>query len=331
MTNRTDAYDRVNRQLNLGMRLLGLWLALVSLFFLREALDYRGLVARLAEWQFLHFDRYWPTLTFTLLTLICALPLIVPLWIVRARQRRDERYGPARIDDRRILMGRAARLQNFFGGIAAGSVIAAAMSLVMMMQLPSDRKPAESIVIGSLDAVAPEPGPAVLTGWVNLAETAQFNENLLLVKRTLYFAPIRSGPRDKSPLRYFVEVERTDIKDGYHGIRFPEGDNKVHAWRYRIKDIGFTPLLHGVLRRGALPGEIANLYRYVGHKVDKDNYVLFRSNQPIAWRFKVIAGEFTLAALIAALVAIWFARQRRRIARDLRDEDRHEMPAPTEA
>src|SRR5688572_7403801 len=112
-----DAYERVSRQLNFAVRVLGFWIAVVSLFFLFQALDYRGIVALLAEWQFLHFKRYWPTLTFLAVTTLFSAPLILAVWLLRVRQRRDEGLGPARVDDGRIMRSRLGRLQGFFIGI----------------------------------------------------------------------------------------------------------------------------------------------------------------------------------------------------------------------
>lgn len=313
MPRRADAYDRVNRQLNIGLLVLGLWLVLVGYFFLRQALDYRGLVADLAEYQFLHFDRYWPSFTFIALTTLCTAPLVALLWVIRARQRRNERLGPARIDDHRIMLGRLNRLANFFLGVALGCLICVGIIGYQLLNVPSDDHEARSIVIGSPDALAPADGRAVLTGSVDLAETAQFNEDLLLVKRTLYFAPIRSGPNDTSPLRYFVQVRRDDVKGRFNPIVFPEGDDGVYAWRFRVRNIGFTPYLDGMLQRGALPGEISNLYRYAGYEVDRDNYVLFRSSEPIRWRLQMLGGEFLIVAILAGLVAMLFARRHRTV------------------
>lgn len=322
MARKIDAYDRVNRQLGLGLRLLGLWLALVGYYFLRQALGYRGLIADLAEYQFTHFDRYWPTFTFLALTALCTAPFIVILWLIRERQKRSERYGPARIDDQRIMLGRISRLQNFFAGVALGALICVGIIAFQMLTLPRDDYGPRSIVIGSPDALGPADGRAVLTGSVDVGETAQFNEDLILVKRTFYFAPIRSGPTDKSPLKYFVQVRRDDArgKGRFNPIVFPQGDDKVRAWRFRVRDIAFTPYLDGVLQRGALPGEIANLYRYAGYDVDRDNYVLFSSNEPIRWRLQMLAGEFLIGATLTALVALLFARRRRKILRIVRTE-----------
>jgi hypothetical protein len=311
-------YERVNRQLSMGMWALGVWLALVSLFFLKQTIDYVGLIARLAEWQFLFFDRYWPTLTFLALTLLCSSPLILALWLIRARQRRDEKLGPARIDDGRILSGRLMRLQSFFMGIAVGSVTAAILSLFLMLQLPSDEGAPRSIVLGSPDAMAPGEGPAILTGSVDVSETAQFNENLILVKRTLYFAPIRSGPDDKSPLRYFVEVRRNDVRGDYNKINFPKGRDLVRLWRYEVPGLSFTPYQSGVLRRRGLPGEIANGYRYAGYQVDPDNYVLFRSKERLTWRYLVIAAEFLLTAIIAGVMTGIMWRRRRKLSQTVK-------------
>lgn len=322
MARTIDAYERVNRQLAMGLRLLGLWLALVGYYFLRQALCYSGFIADLAEYQFLHFDRYWPTFTFLALTTLCTAPFFIILWAIRARQKRSERYGPARVDDQRIMLGRVGRLQNFFAGMSLGCVICVGIIAFQIFTLPSDAYEPRSIVIGSPDALGPADGRAVLTGAVDIGETAQFNEDLILVKRTFYFAPIRSGPQDKSPLKYFVQVRRDDVrgKGRFNPIVFPEGDDKVRAWRFRVRNIAFTPYVNGVLQRGALPGEIANLYRYAGYDVDRDNYVLFSSNEPIRWRLQMLAGEFLIAAILTALVALLFNRRRRKIHRIVRDQ-----------
>jgi len=315
MAGKIDAYDRVNRQLAMGLRFLGLWLALVGYYFLREALSYRGFVADLAEYQFTHFDRYWPTFTFLALTALCTAPFFAVLWIIRARQKSSEHYGPARVDDQRIMLGRVGRLQNFFAGVSIGCLICVGLIAFQALTLPSDKFGPRSIVIGSPDALGPADGRAVLTGTVDVGETAQFNEDLIVVKRTFYFAPIRSGPNDTSPLKYFVQVRRVDPKGQgrFNPIVFPQGDDKVRAWRFHVKGIAFRPYMDGVLQRGALPGEIANLYRYAGYDVDRDNYVLFSSNEPIRWRLQMLAGEFLIASILSALVALLFTRRRRKI------------------
>ncbi|GEM_PF-1085087 len=324
------AYGKVNRQLGWGVALLGLWLVLVGYYFLRQALDYRGIVAMLAEYQFLHFDRYWPTFTFLTLTVLCTTPLVALLWIVRQRQKRSEKLAAARIDDHRIMLGRLNRLQNFFAGIGAGCLICVGVILFQTLDLPPDDLTPRSIVIGSPDAIAPADGRAVLTGAVDIGETAQFNENLLLVKRTLYFAPIRSGPDDKAPLRYFVEVRRDDKTGRFHPIMFPEGDDLVYAWRFRVRDLAFTPYLDGMLRRHALPGEIIRLYRHAGYEVAPDTYVLFRSNEPIRWRHQMLAGEFLIVAVLAGLLALFFRRRRRVVRRLVRQEAEARVAAAIE-
>jgi hypothetical protein len=328
-----DAYDKASRQLNHAVRFLGFWVAIVCLFFLFQALDYRGLIARLAEWQFLRFDRYWPTLTFVAVVSLFSTPLILAVWLLRARQRRTESFGPARHDDLRIVKGRLARLQGFFAGVSAGSLVAAVIVIIMQLQLPSDEGMPRSVIVGSPDAIAPVEGRTIITGNVDLRETAQFNENLLLVKRSLYFAPVRESADDKSPLRYFVEVRRNDVKEGYHPIEFPKDEELVRVWRFRLSHLVFTPYLDGMLRRQALPGEIVNLYRHAGYEVDDDNYVLFSDLQKLSWRYNVLAVEFMISAIISAIAAVIFSRRRRTVSKRLEEEEEEEQaraqtPAP---
>ncbi|MBT2185359.1 hypothetical protein [Sphingobium nicotianae] len=314
----------MSRQLNFAVRVLGFWVAVVSLFFLFQSVEYRGIVAQLAEWQYLEFKRYWPALTFVALTTLFSAPLIIAVWLLRVRQRRDEGLGPARVDDGRIIRSRLGRLQGFFMGMCAGSLLAVVIILILRLQLPSDQGTPRSIVLGSPDAIAPVEGRAVLTGTVDLSETAQYNEDLFLVKRTLYFAPIREatpGPdtAKNEPLRYFVEVRRNDVK-GYDAIKFPDQKKLVRVWRFRVPEGAFTPYLQGVLRRRALPGEMMSLYRYAGYDVDSDTYVLFSSPEKLSWHYYVLAGEFGLSALISGIAAIIFGRRKRAVTRRLQEE-----------
>ena len=316
-----DAYERASRQLNFAVRLLGFWIAVVSLFFLFQALDYRGIIARLAEWQFLHFDRYWPTLTFVAVTALFSTPLIIAVWLLRVRQRRTESFGPARTDDLRIVKGRLARLQGFFAGICAGSLLAAVIVIILRLQLPSEEGTPRSVVVGSPDAIAPVEGRTVITGAVDLRETSQFNEDLLLVKRTLYFAPVKSGPDAQEPLRYFVEVRRNDITGDFHPIEFPKEEDLVRVWRFQLSHLVFTPYMNGILRRQALPGEIVNMYRHAGYRVEDDNYVLFSNIGKLTWRYNVLAAEFGISAIISAIAAFIFGRRRRAVKERLNREE----------
>ena len=300
------------------MRIVGVWIGIVCLFFLWQTLTYQGLIARVAEWQFIIFDRYWPTLTFVAVSALFSSPLIAMLWILRMRQRRDESLSPANVDDERHLLGRLSRLYGLFLGIALGSLAAALICLVLRWQLPTDQGTPRSIVIGSPDALGPVEGPAVITGYVDLGETAQFNENLLLVKRTLYFAPVRAAKDDRSPIRYFVQVRRNDRKTDYDPITFPDKPERVKVWRFRLDHLDFTPYTNGVLRHNGLPGEIGRLYRYAGHDLASDNYVLFSARATIGWSYYVLAAEFALSALISGAVAMMAYRRRRKVSHDVR-------------
>jgi membrane protein implicated in regulation of membrane protease activity len=321
-----DAYERLSRRAELATRLLGFWMVLVALFFLFQALDYRGLAGWLAERQFLYFDHYWPTLTFLGLTALFSIPFIIAVWLLRRRQRRMEQSTTGRIDDRRIVHGKLARTEAFFVGACAGGLLAAIIVLIMRLQLPSDEGLPRSIVLGTPDAIAPVEGRAVLRGQVDLSETAQFNEDLLLVKRTFYFAPIRARG-ETGALRYFVEVRRNAATQGYDDIRFPEAKHPVQVWRFRVPRETFTAHTDGLLRRHALPGEIVNLYRLAGHEVDSDNYVLFSSIERLSWRYYVLAGEFCLWAVLAGIAALLLARRKRAVERRMKEERHEASPA----
>lgn len=308
-----DPHERAETQMRWASRAFLAWVVVVSLIFLWQALEYRGLVAWLAELQFLRFDRYWPTLTFVALTAIFSLPILLLVALLRARHRRNDKLNPAQINEERQLFGRTQRLYEFFLAIAIGSAGAVLLCLLLMIRLPGENGPSRSIVMGSPDAIAPQDGPATITGAVNLGETAQFNENLLLVKRTLYFAPVRTGADDKSPLRYFVEVRREDVPPGYNRIKFPDEKDDVHAYRFRVPRVAFSPYMNGVLKRDALPGEIVHLYRYAGYRVAPANYVLFRSADPLRWRYYMLAAQFAISAILAGGFALFVRRRAKRL------------------
>jgi hypothetical protein len=312
-SNVTDAVEIAARQMRWANRALLAWVIVVSLVFLWQALEYRGLVAWLAELQFLQWDRYWPTLTFVALTTLFSTPMLLFVGLMRADQRRNDKLRAAQLDDERQLLGRTERLYEFFLAVALGSLAAVALCLFLMFRLPGERGPVRSVVMGSPDAIAPIDGRSTITGAVNLAETSQFNENLLLVKRTLYFAPVLSGNNPKEPLRYFVEVRREDVPPGYNRIAFPEEKDDVHVYRFRVPEVAFSPYMNGMLKRNALPGEIVHLYRYAGYKVAPDNFVLFRSADQLRWRYYMLAGQFAISAIIAGLFAIYVRRRRRKL------------------
>lgn len=323
-----DPLERAAAQMRWANRALLAWVVVVSLVFLWQALEYRGLVAWLAEAQFLQFDRYWPTLTFVALAAVFSLPLLLVVGLMRADQRRNDKLRAAQLDDERQLLGRTQRLYEFFLAVAIGSLAAALLCLVLMFRLPSDKGPVRSIVMGSPDAIAPLDGRATITGAVDVRETSQFNENLLLVKRTLYFAPVRTGANDKGPLRYFVEVRRDDVPPGYNRIQFPDEKDDVHAYRFRVPRLAFSPYTSGMLKRNALPGEIVHLYRYAGYEVAADNYVLFRSGDQLRWRYYMLAGQFAISAVLAGAFALYVRRRARRLRDAVVDDYRIAREGP---
>lgn len=301
------------------MRILGVWIAVVSVFFIWQAIEYRGLVRRLAEAQFYEYEKYWPTLTVVALATLFSLPAIVIVWLQHRSAAKKAKDASADAIAAQRLLGTAGRLTWLFGVIALGSAGAAIVSLGLLLQVPSDREPAQSVVVGSPDSDRPADGLSTLTGSIDVLETAQFNEDLLLVKRTLYFAPVRAAAGDNAPLRYFVEVRRNDLSGDFHPIDFPEDPDNAWVWRYRVPNLSLSPYTTGVLRHNALPGEIVNLYRHAGYQVADDNYVLLRSKARIQWRYFMLAAEFALSALIAAAMAALLRAREHRIAGKLRE------------
>lgn len=283
------------------------WAIIVALFFLWQAVTYRGLAAMAAEWQFDRLGRYYPVLTLLLLAAMFGSPV---LYLLRSRARPEPQAAdqagptptPAMSNEAEAKSARFLKL--LYGAATALLACAVAIVLAMVVMLPGTGGPPATITVGSAGALQPAAGPVTLIGHVAYDRTAAFEENFLAFRRDFRFAPMMPAlpegvmpaqPEGATPpqpngeaVRYFVELT-------------PDGPAPSAASRHQ-----------GMLVRDALPGELLLLYQYAGFDIARPHYVLFASATSMRWPYLETAGEFAGWALLVLFAALI---QRRRLVR----------------
>ncbi len=262
---------------------VALWIAIVGVVTLWQSINYSGVVAVLGEWQFDTIGIYYPTLTAVLVIGILSSPMFLLL------------MNPLRIGRGRpeaILLRSARSFYRALLAIVGGLALLAVAMLVAMLSLPADTGPTQSIVLDRPLVALPREGPTTINGDVVYARIAALDTDQLFAKRTARYAPVVAPGAQDNNLQFFVELRPVD----------------------NITRRGSTSVT-GILRRGALPGEIVQLYRYAGYRVEQPFYVLYSDLAALRRPYFVVAGQLAFAALLAAIVALLQGRRLRAIRR----------------
>lgn len=276
------------RRMSPRLAILWLWVLIVVLYFAWEAAAYRGLFAMIAEWQFDRLGQDLPTFNFCLLTMTLAWPALA---ILRRRHvTRDELQSVRRdipendLDDEeweqeaQLALFAAQDYMHFMFGFAAALGIAALVSLLWTLTLPTGTEPARSFTPSAVNASLPQEGSARIEGAVRYGRIASFNRGILFFNRTALFAPILPPQGSDGRIRYFVEflpVERPEIAAG-------------EMISHRT----------GILVHADLPGALVRLYRYLGYQPVEHYHVLYASAATIRWPYYIIAAQFLLGGLL---------------------------------
>lgn len=266
------------------------WATLVSLFFLWEVVSYSGLMALLAEWQFNVFGSFYPSVTYLVLVALLASPGLLLFLRVRPRDS-EQRLSLATL--RSAIVFRRVML-----GIGAACLAAVVVTLLLVLTLPTSVGTPRRIDLAQPVVSLPSEGPTTIDGAILYDRTAAFNEDVIVTRRNLRFAPIIAPGFTGTDLQFFVELP-------------PETQPRA----------GGTASMTGVLKRNALPGEIVRLYRYAGFSVEPPYYVLFASNTALRWPYFELAVELGLVALLFLALGVWQHRRVKTLEKTMNPSD----------
>lgn len=252
------------------------WTFACGLYFLWEALNYRGLTSRLAEFQIARFGNYVPLLTYLFLLCLCALPALILARLILRRAERDLPYAELL----ELRWKQARQLRRWLVGLGAiACCVAGGFLAYASFALPSQEGELQTIAASELGAVNVKEGPARLVGG-ELGTIIFFSQDWLVGDDRMAFSPYRTVSSDDGLAHIFVQLE-TDNK----------GD---------VGKITQRPSWSGILVERGLPGPVRALFNYVGIGMATPYYTLYQSE----YALKV---GYWLQALQWALLAVFFS------------------------
>lgn len=275
------ALEKKRRRHKIVARLLMLWFFLISIYFLWEAEKYTGFYAFAAEQQFDFLGQYWPVFTYSFLMILFGWPIA---WLLKDT-RSAARDGDPIIneDDEALRLNQNLRRTLF--ALAGGLCGAALVVLCWTLTLPKPSAPTAMIAIGSPQSINPPLGSISLKGDILYDRTSVFAQNLMFKTRGVRFAPIIDPQDREATIRYFIELQPSDIQNG---------------------NIVAEPVSRtGLLRINALPGSVVQLYKYAGFDVTSPHYVLYTDPMTIKWPYYVTAIQLACAAFICLIAALF--------------------------
>lgn len=289
----------------------------IFLVLLPQSIFYRGLVSRLAEWQFHLFGNYFPILTMVIPILLLTLLLLLILWLVfRIRRKKEEDQPELTLSEQaKRALGKTKRAMLSFFVLSGLSILAVLVTLLLVFSLPNDSGKAQNIDVGSLPFSEPKEGAAKLNGALDWQKLATIKRDLVLAKQRTYFIPIVSRLADRKSTRYFVQVFRPEFVLPRNRLpgRAPERDHLLEQGRIIPTKDGPSGSVSGVLRQDGLPDEIVLLYQKAGVEVHPDHYVLYRDTSDLSWPYWGAFWQFLILAIGALLIGLFQRRQLKRL------------------
>jgi hypothetical protein len=277
---------------NIRTRTLGwiaaVWSAIVVIVLVWQTVEYRGVVAWLAEWQFRTFDRFFPVATVVLLTAIMALPFVVMIALrLRRASRSVDAVGTS------DLLQRAAIVSIFLKcGMGMSALAAVGLFGLGLSQGSISEKP---LIVKLSDISSPSGDLQIADGRVKLRATALmdrlgfYKEGFLFTSRELWVAPVVTDLSDDQ-FTTFVQVSRS--KAGT-----PQALQIV-----------------GYLKMESVPGGLAKLYANSGYSVTQKPNLIYADLRSARWPYWSAAADFAILLLLLTAAAIFHNRYRRRMS-----------------
>jgi hypothetical protein len=254
------------------------WLGLFGLYFLWEAMNYRGLFGRLAELQIHYFGAYAPLLTFLFLFGLAALPAWLVLRFLRRREQQEQSLDEALT----LQIKRTKRLRTILYSFAAvTSVVVAGFVVFILFMLPTPQGKAQTIAASDFGTIAVNEGPARLVGG-ELGTIVFFGQDWFIGDDRMAFAPYRAAGKDGRLARVFVQLEAKD--------------------KTQLARITQRPAWSGLLVEGGLPGTARVLFNSLGVGISDPYYTLYRDEYSLKIRYWLQVIQWTILAALFLLI-----------------------------
>lgn len=273
-------------------RLVSVWTALCATYFMWEALTYRGLFARLAEFQIAKFGAYAPLLTYLALVAILVVPALIILWFVTRSTSNDADPESERV----LRIGQAQRIRAVLAVVGV-TVLAVGLGFAVFAGwfLPSQSGKLQTIAISDVGTVEITEGPARLVGG-ELGTIVYFGQDWFIGEERMAFAPYRPSGGSDGLARVFVELDAQN--------------------RAELKAIAQRPAWSGIIVEGALPGTARALFSYIGVGVATPHYTLYRTEYDLKVRYWLQAVQWAMLAGFIGLLVLLQSRKIRRLEKD---------------
>lgn len=271
------------RTRNLG-RITALWSAIALAVLTWQAATYRGLAARVAEWEFAHIGTYFPVATVLWLVVLFTLPLLLLLAI---RVRRRQRRMTAEDHDAVAALGSARAVQKVLIGLTVAPLIVTAVLLIVAIGI-RDGTP-RTVVPGGNGDVA---GPVRIQGVLRLNRLAIARPALVVPMAPVSYAPLTADGAPSPTLQYFAQVPQTA----------PAPAQPTE--------------LQGIAVAGGLPGPIRQLYLDAGYKLADPVYAVYPDVAAARRPYLDDLPMLIVFALVFGIVAVIHRRTVRRLSRE---------------
>ena len=293
--------------------------AIIFFILFSESVDYNGLIARLAEWQFNVLGRYFPALTLMIPVVLIGIIVALILWVLTRRREQD-----SPVADALSRVRRGTQLASWcLLSVAAVAAIVGIGSLVKSMNIDDGPAARQQIQVGQLPLAVPHAGPARLNGALMWRRLTRFDQFLLVDNRSLFVVPVvgddpllvNQAEGRSAAVRYFVQVYPDEfvLPTKWEHRDIPEDRYVIE--RGRAQPVRALVPAEGRLVRHGLPAELTALYRKVGLRVHPDHYVLFRDRDAPRWSYYAVAGKLFLLSALALIAGLYQRRQYKRLVK----------------
>ena len=256
------------------------WTLICGLYFLWEALAYRGLFGRLAEFQIARFGSYVPLLTYLALFVLAVVPAWIIAWFLARRH--EEELDLGELIELRLTQARKLRLLLVALATASFSV-AVGFAVYALWFLPGQNGELRTIAASEFGSVPVQEGPTRIVGG-ELGTVIFFGQDWFIGDDRMAFSPYRPVADSDGLSRVFVQLETTGKKDR--------------------EAIAQRPAWSGIIVEGGLPGTVRVLFNYIGVGISDPYYTLYQNEYALKVRFWLQSIQWAFLTLFLILLVL---------------------------